>query len=66
MKTQEQIKEYIKSQEWFKRLGINLDDIKDFASLLFVFMLSSFKMPDDYDWKKINGDFKNWLNNESE
>lgn len=66
MKTPEQIKSYIAKQEWFKRLGINLDDIQDFASLLFVFMLSSFKMPDDYDWKKINDDFKEWLNNESE
>lgn len=28
MKTPEQIKSYIAKQEWFKRLGINLDDIQ--------------------------------------
>nr|DAI11533.1 MAG TPA: hypothetical protein [Caudoviricetes sp.] len=61
MKTQEQIKEYIKSQEWFKRLGINLDDIKDFPSLLATFMVASFQQAADYDWKKINEGFQKWL-----
>lgn len=66
MKTPEQIKSYIAKQEWCKDLGINLEEIHDFQSLLVALIVTSFKNVNDYDWEKINNDFKEWLNNESE
>lgn len=59
-KSPEEIKDYIINQEWFKELGINLDDIHDFQSLLVVFMINSFNKTGNLDWEKINDDFKKW------
>lgn len=65
MKTREQIIEYLNGQEWFKGLGLNIDEDECFATLLTKMILTYPKCL-DYDWARINDDFKKWLDDESE
>lgn len=63
MKTEEQIVEYINSQEWCKSLGIGLERGENIA-MLFPKMIRTYPKYLDYDWNKIFDDFNKWLNSE--